>query len=476
MRVYTSATRVSAPDGCAAHAREARRLQPLRVMPSFRRSLPVVVCALFAAAPAWAQRTRIDKQQPCEAYSEASAVFVGIAGEPVQRRVQLPGAPPVEMTLTPITVARAYFGVITPVVYLTPLGIEQYATPGHRYLVYGRAYRPPDIFIASPGFGAKPIERAADDLAFLDRTAAGVRGGTLTGVVQHTDIAIDRTVRARTPLERVAVRVWNEKHSTETVTGPDGRFSVSLPAGVYRLVPELPEDLVVNDSTSRIQTQVDDGGCATVTIEAFFNGRVRGVLRGPDGHPLRLTTVDLIPADLERTELTGEITGMGSVTTNRQGEFEFDGRPPGRYYLGVSLSNAPDAHGPSYPRTYYPGTTDPNGAIPIVVERGRPGDGFDFSIPAMLAKGELEAIVDSEYAGELELCYVQLEDLHRRRATYTPRRGVPLRFPVVDGQRYEVHAHLKYPGGHLESEPAVFTATTEKTTVRLRPDAPRELH
>ena len=50
------------------------------------------------------------------------------------------------------------------------------------------------------------------------------------------------------------------------------------------------------------------------------------------------------------------------------------------------------------------------------------------------------------------------------------------RRPVVDGQRYQVHAHLEFPGGHFESEPYVFTATTGTTIVTLRPDSPRTLH
>ena len=54
--------------------------------------------------------------------------------------------------------------------------------------------------------------------------------------------------------------------------------------------------------------------------------------------------------------------------------------------------------------------------------------------------------------------------------------GITYRGVLVDGQRYEVHVHLKFHGGHLESEPFVFTATSGKTSVTLRPDAPRDLH
>lgn len=445
-------------------------------MPSIWRLFLLVVCALSAASPVDAQQTPIEKQPPCETYGQASAVFVGVAGAPVKKRVQLPNQPPLEMMLTPMTVERAYVGVITPVMYLTPLGTETYATPGQRYLVYGRQYRPPDIVMASPGHGVKEIERAADDLAFLNGSGPVNKGGTIRGVVRRKEINYDRSVSALVPLDRIIVRVSSAKHTTEAVTSDDGRFSVSVPAGTYQLVPELPEDLVVYDPTSRIEAVVGDGGCATVTIDALFNGRIRGVLRGPDGQPLSSTSVDLMPMDVEPEAATGHIKGTSSVTTNDKGEFEFTGKPGGRYYLGVSLYNAPNPHGPSYPRTYYPGTSDRESATPILVERGRPSDGFDFSIPTILGKGELEVTVESEYAGELKLCYVQLEDLVRRLSSYRPRRGVPMRLPVVDGQRYEVHVHLNYPGGHLESEPFVFTATTDRTIVRLRPDSPRDLH
>ena len=66
--------------------------------------------------------------------------------------------------------------------------------------------------------------------------------------------------------------------------------------------------------------------------------------------------------------------------------------------------------------------------------------------------------------------------LSGRRTSHTAVLGLVYKRPVGDGQRYQIHAHLEYPGGHLESEPFVFTATTGKTVVTLRPDAPRTLH
>jgi hypothetical protein len=351
----------------------------------------VTGCALLLASAADAQRTRtpIGQQVPCESYSDSAAVFIAVAGAPVDRWVQLPDHPRLQMTLTPMTVERAYVGVKTPVMYLVPLGNDHRPTPGRRYLVYGRHYHAPDIVMASPPSSAKEIAAAAADLAFLETLVPGATGGTISGVVRLKDRTYDGNTRDVTPLDRVVVRIFTEKYATEAVTDIDGHFSVTVPAGNYELKPDLPEDVVTWDSTSEIHTIVADSGCSVVTIDTQFNGRVRGVLRGPDGRPLSGTSVDLVPMDIAKDRETGHVKGMGSVSTNAKGEFEFAGRPPGRYYLGVGLYSGPNANGPSYPRTYYPGTTDEQSAIPVIVERGRVTEGYDFSIPMLLEHGEV---------------------------------------------------------------------------------------
>lgn len=112
-------------------------------MSRFRYVLSALVAVPLFAAVVYAQAS--DRQLPCESYSKSGAVFVGVATAPVKRWVQLADHGPIELKLTPVTVERAYLGVTTPVMYLTPLGVEHYATPGRRYLVYGQKYNPPDI-------------------------------------------------------------------------------------------------------------------------------------------------------------------------------------------------------------------------------------------------------------------------------------------------------------------------------------------
>jgi hypothetical protein len=50
----------------------------------------------------------------------------------------------------------------------------------------------------------------------------------------------------------------------------------------------------------------------------------------------------------------------------------------------VRNSGIPLRDGRSYPRTYYPGTTERTTAMPIIVEHGRANDGLDYSVPRIL--------------------------------------------------------------------------------------------
>ncbi len=426
------------------------------------------------AAVLWPSVGSAQPKSPCESYNWSSAVFVGTTRAAVTRNVQLPDQPLMQMTLTPIDVSHAYLGVTTAVVYITTGG-DWHAPPDRKYLVYGGSYGVPDIFLVDPGLGLKEWEKAANDISFLE-SLTPVTGGTITGTVEQKEIVYGQRPKSHGPLAGVTVRLSSETRTIEATTDDAGRFVVTgLADGVYELRPQFSEGLVVLDPTSRIQTRVRQGGCANVAIEAVFNGRVRGVLRGPDGRPLQSTTVDLMPMDGAPDSL-GHIAGTTSVSTNDDGEFEFAGRAPGRYYLGVSLYNAPNPYGPSYPRTYYPGTTDRSAAVPVIIERGRASEFFDLSIGNVLRKGSLEFTIDAPQAGTLKVCYKQLGDAFTgRRTSHEVDRGTVYRRDVVEGERYEIHLHLEYPGGHLESEPFIFTATAGKTIVTLRPDRPRDL-
>jgi hypothetical protein len=428
-------------------------------------SVLLIASTLHAQSPNWSV--------PCEALNQADTVFTGVAGAPIRRVVTRPGSESSEMTLTPIFVEREYLGTTTATMYVSPRAIEGYAAPGRRYLIYGVSYWPPDIVEASPGYGIKEIDAAEQDgdFTFLETMPWLTIGGTITGVVEYrTD---STTASPRIPLKEIPVQILSDQYAIEARTGPEGRFTVPVPGGFYRVSARLPADLRAGES----RVLVRDGGCGAVSIRASrrYSGRVAGMLRGANGAPLPETTVDLIPIDAPSDNVR-YLNGQRSVRSGLGGEFEFSDVPSGAYYLGVSLYLAPNPNGPAYPRTYYPGSAEPDGARRIVVREDQPIEGIDFSVPPTLRKGQLEVVVDTPYAGQLTLCFEELEDQIGRWTTESVQAGVVVRKPVVEMQRYRVHAHLKFADGHLESLPFTFVATNGKTVVRLRPDAPRTFH
>jgi hypothetical protein len=103
-------------------------ISTVMVFRAFWRGCALTTCVSVLSSITYAQPS--DRQTPCEAFSQSNAVFVGEAGAPVRRWVQIPKHPPIVMTLTPMTVEQVYLGDTPSVMYLASLGIERYATPG----------------------------------------------------------------------------------------------------------------------------------------------------------------------------------------------------------------------------------------------------------------------------------------------------------------------------------------------------------
>ncbi len=89
-----------------------------------------------------------------------------------------------------------------------------------------------------------------------------------------------------------------------------------------------------------------------------------------------------------------QLVPAGSSSTNDLGEYRIFGLGPGRYYLSANYRNqqmgwmavdhtagvAPNAPEEGYALTYYPGTMDPGGAMPIVVAAGRSMSNMDIKL------------------------------------------------------------------------------------------------
>jgi hypothetical protein len=395
-------------------------------------------------------------------------------------------SPLIQATFAPMAVERVFRGNVPAVVFLTPAVTPGYPEPGRRYLIYGRHYSAgPDTFMSGEAYGSKPLDEAEDDVTFLAVVAPNAGGNTISGVLEEEEIKVDRlrsgfalaAAKVRVPLPNVRIRISNSAYAAEALTDAAGQFvATGLPDGLYSVDPSLPPDLIA-PITGDLRINVAGNGCATLHIRAFANGRIRGTIKQSGGAAFARATVDMTPADDVIAKQPGNIGGGGSVSADGEGRFEFDHVLPGRYWIGFNLRNGPAEGGHEYPRTYYPGVPDETAAVPIVVERAGVVTGVDFSVGEALAAGSVQVTIDTRgHVGRLTFHFENLDNVARSWTGGPVERGQVMNLPVLEGVHYEVHAHLEFDGGHVESAPAEFVGTSGEQSIRLIIDRPRKIH
>jgi len=154
----------------------------------------------------------------------------------------------------------------------------------------------------------------------------------------------------------------------EAVTNSEGTFTFyDLPAGTYSFDAKLPKGWeigdYIGDSSRPEPVKLAAGACYEAALTVFPSGSIEGAIIDDSGKPQEYVNVTLVPADRPPQNFDGPWEGAGD------GKFRFDHVAPGRYLL---VANARNERGATdvYPRTFYPGVTNPDAAQPVVVTAG----------------------------------------------------------------------------------------------------------
>lgn len=183
-----------------------------------------------------------------------------------------------------------------------------------------------------------------------------------------------------------------------TTTDANGQFSMKdVKPGTYVLMGERTGFV---RSSYGARSQMQQGSPITIAsgqvVKAIsFRLQPHAVISGrildEDGEPLAHVQVQAT----SRRYLQGrrQLVPSGAGSTNDLGEFRIFGLAPGRYYVSaIHRSNM--AYGPmarpmagnpqvpeeDYAPTYYPGMTDPSGAVPISIAAGQPVGNIDMKL------------------------------------------------------------------------------------------------
>lgn len=97
-----------------------------------------------------------------------------------------------------------------------------------------------------------------------------------------------------------------------------------------------------------------------------------------DGDPIMGAQIQL----LRSTYVNGQrqLDQASNSTTNDLGEYRVINVQPGRYYVSAEYNGHERAFREAYPPVYYPGTSDPDDAVPLVLSPGQETSGIDLTI------------------------------------------------------------------------------------------------
>jgi hypothetical protein len=323
---------------------------------------------------------------PCEAFGNASIVFIGRAMSGTDKRSSKNAkGETIEWETGTVTfsVEESFKNISVTQISINvtggcdPLGF----TKGERYLVYAREYQGKLVTGSCSRGGGVDSTYTKEDMDFLHNLPKEGTGGRLYG-----QIGVEKGGEKPAPLAGITVIVENEMHEQfKAVTDSEGGYEISgLKPGKYQVTPLLPEHYDVYSPMREVL--ISDRGCATTSYWAKVTGSISGRIVDEEGRTA--------PAYLRLVAINNEKQRFSDIAYDN-GEFEIDGVPPGRYLLYLeTLSVDKDSPAKSKEQAfYYPGVFERDKATIIEFGMGEQQKGYGFTLPSPLKVQTITGVI-----------------------------------------------------------------------------------
>jgi 5-hydroxyisourate hydrolase-like protein (transthyretin family) len=336
--------------------------------------------------------------QPCQAFWQADAVFVGqVKAKDLKARYEEGGNGEELRVLgggearVTFTITEAFRGAPGKEVDIfTNDGVYSYEFEnGGVYIVY--AYEHPKgsgkLYTSSCSRTQKYSE-SSPDIAYARSLARATSGAVIFGAVTHEREGGDRD--SLVPLANVRVIVTGKDIQVEAATDDEGRYKTpSLPAGEYTVRAEPPRGM----SEQERKVTVADRGCAEVSFWPRWDGRLSGIVYDAEGRPATGARIYLVKA--EKRGMDWMIYGQ----SDENSRYEVKGIQPGRYrivlqHIGLNASQPNSIF-------YHPGVSDPEQADVISFGEGQVISHFALRLPMLPRLKTIEGIVLDTYGKPL---------------------------------------------------------------------------
>lgn len=240
---------------------------------------------------------------------------------------------------------------------------------------------------------SRGLKGAIDDLSYLDNMSK-LQGRTrVSGSFEswYTDESIGANKK---------IKIVGKTKTVTVKADENGFFEIyDLPAGEYRIFPEIPAGWKINDYMMKhtdtgldmYQREVQKGTTGIpikiadkrhVSLDLYFDidTAISGRVLSPSGRPMEDVCVKAVSTELKDDDFRGR-----SDCTDASGKFKIEEMAKGNYYLVVNDDGKQNSINP-FGVIFYPGVTDRKNAGVVYVEPGKYVASRDIQIPAF---GEL---------------------------------------------------------------------------------------
>jgi 5-hydroxyisourate hydrolase-like protein (transthyretin family) len=356
----------------------------------------LAAAAITACAAEAAACTCAEPGPACVEYWKASAVFAG--------RVESIGGQRSGKMVPALAMQRVRFAVSEPFTGVTGKTVEVTTARGGQscgypfrqdaeYLVYARRDEGTGDLVVTLCSPTQELSRAADDLTYLRRIAAGeviparISGEVLLGSRRLEPV--QTPLRDPRPLAGIGIALGRSGQTVRVVTGDDGRFAAEgLSAGRYDVAPELSEGLYAEGWPRTIDLP-GTSSCEVLHVMVFADGRVAGRIVDAAGRPVAGLTVELtVPAGVDEAPGPVRLRDL----TDGDGRYEIVHVPEGRFVVGINTRPAPDG-APPEPRLFHPGVPSAARSTRVMLRAGERVTLPDFVLPPDVTYVTLAGVV-----------------------------------------------------------------------------------
>ncbi len=315
------------------------------------------------------------ERPPCQAYGNYEAVFVGRASVGrlprsfQDRRVRF-------------SVEKLYRGVDKSRAEVLTSRFESMCgyefRSNERYLVYAYQDKSGRLRVSSCS-RTRPLADAKGDLAYLDSLPQAEAGARIFGTASRRPNEATDADAPWPPVEGVRIHIRGDTVEHDVLTDAKGQYEMrQLPAGRYHVEAHSPE----YDNSSHYDVQIPDKGCALCDFPLRWDGRIRGRVIDFTGTP-RVNVEVGVEAPYHPSPNSFAAWNLQFIVarTDRDGRYELQLLPPGRYRLKATLNPNRLPEQPAQ-IVWCPGALSPDAAAIVTLRPGQHIQECDLRLPS----------------------------------------------------------------------------------------------